>query len=528
MSNMDHFPSFACILSFTAMPFMQKGEGRHLINKNLLNRLNRYAQIDKIELFVYTITKTFFMKRFILAFFMALPVAALAQSTEFGPSENGLIYTSKTIGQLKYIVDSLNLKFKVCNASPYYLAKPQTTGYFISMSGVQCNAARKDLQNGISVSELLARYKEVTVYKNLVIIRYQSDPDERKKMINFRSIGVEENNEQFISFESNFAKYEGKLAGTWLISYEPASKDYSAELEAFYIEKEFETPQIPPEYARWIQYSDCLVDTSAQIFTEQATRRGGWNFSDPKKAPKIYAFSQYLNAQYEKDSSFELSNQDARLKQLAEDAYMEAIRTGTSTGDLEKYFEKQGAAPRSLELKRNRIVVGMCSQDLSPRTHALNIATLAAETVNWEIFLRAHLDIMNDNFQRASDGNYAWASRQTYLKELEVLDINVPDLLLGITLRISNPAKNHYDGYIGRIGRALSEYSQPQMMENRLLGLIADNKLDAYNRVLMYYLFLNYNYHLKDQERKQRTEEQLKLAKAGLLLGWPLAQVGSK
>ncbi len=31
--------------------------------------------------------------------------------------------------------------------------------------------------------------------------------------------------------------------------------------------------------------------------------------------------------------------------------------------------------------------------DSAPRTHALGIATLAAETVNWDIFLRAHLDI---------------------------------------------------------------------------------------------------------------------------------------
>jgi len=74
--------------------------------------------------------------------------------------------------------------------------------------------------------------------------------------------------------------------------------------------------------------------------------------------------------------------------------------------------------------------------DSSPRYHELSIAELAEETVNWEIFLRSHLDIMNDNFNRMSDGSYAWAGRKTYIKELEILYINVLDLVLGISIRI--------------------------------------------------------------------------------------------
>ncbi|MBK7243510.1 MAG: hypothetical protein IPH98_06560 [Saprospiraceae bacterium] len=64
---------------------------------------------------------------------------------------------------------------------------------------------------------------------------------------------------------------------------------------------------------------------------------------------------------------------------------------------------------------------------------------------------------MNDRFDRKSDGSYAWGQRNTYIKELEELNINVPDLILGILFRIENPASNHYFGSIGRVGRALSE-----------------------------------------------------------------------
>ncbi|MBK7503592.1 MAG: hypothetical protein IPI52_00240, partial [Bacteroidetes bacterium] len=78
-----------------------------------------------------------------------------------------------------------------------------------------------------------------------------------------------------------------------------------------------------------------------------------------------------------------------------------------------------------LDEMRSTKVVGGCSQDSRPREHAINIAMLSAEVTNWEVFLKSHLDIMNDRFDRMSDGSYAYAQRKTYIKELEELDINV-------------------------------------------------------------------------------------------------------
>ncbi|HEY0261567.1 MAG TPA: hypothetical protein VGB95_00970, partial [Chitinophagales bacterium] len=185
---------------------------------------------------------------------------------------------------------------------------------------------------------------------------------------------------------------------------------------------------------------------------------------------------------------------------------------GGSDDEFEEYVGRYYSPKTELELKRNRRVVGGCSMDRSPRIHAFNIALLAAETINWEIFLRAHLDIMNDKFQRASDGSYAWGARETYIKELEVLDINVLDLLLGISLRIENSSKNHYFGSIGRTGRALSETNNASEIEAKMLQMISDNKLDDYNRLLIYYLFLNYNYHLEDKEKQSVNKDKLKTA----------------
>ena len=152
--------------------------------------------------------------------------------------------------------------------------------------------------------------------------------------------------------------------------------------------------------------------------------------------------------------------------------------------------------------------------DSRPRIHALNIAMLSAETIKWEIFLRSHLNIMNDRFDRVSDGSYAQKERNTYIKEIEVLDINVLDLILGISLRIENPSKNHYFSSINRVGRALSESSNPESVETSILNMISDNELDDYNRILMYYLFDNYNYNLVDEKAKKLNQSKLQVAVA--------------
>ncbi len=142
----------------------------------------------------------------------------------------------------------------------------------------------------------------------------------------------------------------------------------------------------------------------------------------------------------------------------------------------------------------------------------MNICKLAAETTKWDIFLRSHLDIMNDRFERQSDGSYAWAGRKTYLQELEALDIPAVDLLLGTSLRVSNVSENHYWSSIGRTGRALADASEKDALEGRLVMMISDEKLDLFNRLLMAYLFSNYIYNLDDESRKSSSAEKLKTA----------------
>jgi hypothetical protein len=148
--------------------------------------------------------------------------------------------------------------------------------------------------------------------------------------------------------------------------------------------------------------------------------------------------------------------------------------------------------------------MGSCSQDSRPREHARDIAILAAQAHSWDIFLRAHLDIMNDRFERATDGSYAWEARKTYLKELEELNLNIVDLMLGLTLRAQNVAGNHYYGTIWRMGWALTESKEKALFEEKAMAMMKDNSLDEFNRGLIFLLYKTYINYLDEKESAQK------------------------
>lgn len=299
--------------------------------------------------------------------------------------------------------------------------------------------------------------------------------------------------------------------------------------------------KLPDQYARLIQYVDCMIDTTAQIYLPEA-KSNSWveisPFSDAgkflqwvNKHPEVPEYpdyekyeddvydSLYQNYRLEFDAWTEnrLTTKDEKMKTSAYrisqlmNGRDEALETGISNADLEFYVARYLSREDALTMKRNRRVVGKCSMDQSPRYHAIEICMLAAETQKWDIFLRSHLDIMNDRFDRMSDGSYAWAGRATYLGELEELGINVVDLLVGTCFRTGSVDENHYLGSINRIGRALAEAKDKDAVETLIFQMMADEKIDIYNRLLFSYLFSHYNHHLNDEVRKDRNDERFKI-----------------
>lgn len=450
-----------------------------------------------------------------------------AQTEEFKIYSNGLMYSDTTMKQLEHVVDSLNLKFSSCELNKTYYSKYQAKAHYIELKKGNIQEAKEDLASNMPFEDFVKKYPRSTIIKESVIIKYQYRNYEDTHVVQFKDILSQIR----IDVEERPEIYHQPVKETWIIDHRGKSEYADESIRGFYFTSEFEKQPLPEKYARMVQYSDCMVDTSTQIHIVSPY------LHESDDSSEVQRFMAYVDKkthkdkpEYDRDNYKEyrvkyetwdslrmlhienvLSKED-KFSRLLRIAAAKALESGGSSDRFEVYVAQFFSKEAALELKRRRVVHGSCSMDNSPRIHAMNIAVLSAETANWEVFLRAHLNIMNDRFSRASDGSYAWAGRQTYIKELEELEINVADLLLGISFRMENPSQNHYYGDIGRIGRALSETKFLDEIETQLLEIIGDSSLDGYNRIIMYYLFENYNYCLGDEVRKEQNLEKLQKA----------------
>jgi len=488
-----------------------------------------------------------------------------AQHSEFTLHDNGLIYSENAMSTLKHIVDSLNLKFKSCDVNRKYYSKRQGIAHHILLEGKKVKEAKADIEKKISYEEFLKKYPTAEVTEKLLVIADTYKNYDNENVLQLFNLELSDNSNFNLSFENQ--KIDEVLHGNWIFNYSEKTSYSEEDISAYYFVKALESVEVPQKYSRLIQYSDCLIDTTATVFTINAKDSvryysGGANksrafndyvsdvlkmptfdfekmdvlfgmdtinFEKPnkklskKKRIKSNKKRALVEKEYEifndkmkvwQDTRYSridsLKNNDANFMPKLVEAYNEAKATKVSDDAFEEYVGLYISREAALEMKRNRRVIGGCSMDDSPRIHALNIALLSAETAKWEIFLQSHLNIMNDRFDRVSDGSYAQKGRSTYIREIENLDINVLELLFGISFRIENAAENHYYGSINRLGRALSESAHQKEFEDQSLAMIEDSELDLYNRLLIYFLFSNYNYNLPNEFHQKRNLERLK------------------
>lgn len=453
---------------------------------------------------------------------LILFVSAFGYAQEFTVYDNGLIYDKQTMARLGKIVDSLNLKFKRCElAHPYYsLAQ----GFATSVN-IPNTKAMRALKSNVTLEAYLKQFPQQSDRRWVVRGAYTNY--EKKQWLYFKEMGKRQ-----ASYVELTEEYRNKNTG-WIIT---------GKTTGLYLH-DIKQSEIAEGYGRMVQYVDCMIDTTTGIFAANATDHMGYSLGDNPNASKFMEFVDKIPGEPQFDAKVAekykddprkmdsiakgyleirrrwreerlvyLDNQmktSPRLRKWLEEGTKVAINTNTSTEEFEIFVARYISKETALQLKRGRRVVGQCSMDSRPRNHAVSICILSAETARWDVFLRSHLDIMNDNFERMSDGSWAWQERQTYLRELEELDIDAIDLLLGSVLSVDNVSDKHYFGSVGRIGRALAEASEKEMLEHKLREMINDPKLDPLNRIRMASVYANYSHNLTNPVRKQINLDKL-------------------
>jgi len=432
------------------------------------------------------------------------------------------MYPDSTMAQLRHMVDSLNLGFKSCNNNVSYYSMPQGKACKMEFSSPTnaLTAIRKDIAANLDYRALVTKYKQwlVRIDTNCTVIQGND-----YYLVGGPLHGYEED------YNLNDKKKEKNKNWIWSFTakgeYEWQKKN---ELYAYYFPEELTQVPIPAEYGRYIQYVDCMIDTSQEVFTNRPQDDALQNMSS---IPSISALNNYFNLamnlkpkkdtlyydyefNYITDDKYQYALQhfqeDEHFKAMVSAAADACIQHGTGSVPMEELTNDFVSKTKALELMRHRRVMGSCSQDPAPRYHARDIALKAAETNQWEVFLRAHMDIMNDRFERASDGSYAYARRKTYLKELEELHLDIVDLMIGLSLRASNTAKHHYNGTIWRLGWALTESKDSSLFELKAKEILKDNRVDMFNRGLIFLLYQTFLYSLPDRLNANRKITALK------------------
>jgi hypothetical protein len=440
---------------------------------------------------------------------------------EFADQPNGLMYADSSMKKLSHMVDSLNLRFKVCDLSRTYYSNVQGTLWRVEFqdSADDLRALREDLDDNKPLDELLKKYKSRLshVDTNLFAIEipYREKGHEVLYLTGAPNGGYSE--------DYPLSGINKKLAPRkWEYLFDPKAQ-YTPEnsVTAYFLPQALVQQPIPAEYAGYIQYVDCMIDTSTLVFL---SKKSAYRFT--AESVQIKKLNAYLNqkmkmARKKNDYTYDYITPDkvefARAKLMDDHDFRQLLEvtidscTEDESGDdgVDALAAACISKSKALELKRHRIVVGACSQDESPRLHARDIAMLAAETNSWDIFLRAHLDIMNDRFERMSDGSYAYGGRKTYLKELEELRLDVVDLILGLSLRAANLPDNHYEGTVWRLGWAMSESKDKDLFEKKAIRMLKDDRLDAFNRGLIFILLASYFHHLDDAHAAEQKIDSL-------------------
>jgi hypothetical protein len=188
----------------------------------------------------------------IIALFV-VSLSTIAQDSEFTIHDNGLIYDERTMTQLGRIVDSLNLRFKTCEPKQYYAFAQGFATKVIVKNDIP--RARQAMNNDMPLDEFLKQF-HVTENQREWVIKYRYTDYSNKKILEYAGLPLRKDSR--LSIELSDRTVNDKTQG-WVF------EEYNGNLVGLHLEDVRPRP-IPGQYGQLIQYVDCMIDTTAQIY----------------------------------------------------------------------------------------------------------------------------------------------------------------------------------------------------------------------------------------------------------------------
>lgn len=376
---------------------------------------------------------------------------------------------------------------------------------------------------------LLKEYPNLEVDFKLLLVRNTYTNYKEEKIIKFWTYQIGNNRAHGISlpFEEKWNKNNIKFVYRIYRTNKYREKTF---INGFFLLENFKVINLPKKYTNYINYVDKIIEPEFNLFTskrnsnsfgyqiipeidsltkyyERVTAKPKYN----KKEYKAYKLANdvWINKRtYFADSLYQNDSVFKKRLQLALDY---ALQKKVSNRDLEFFIGQLVSKPTALKLIRENPQVGTCSFDSSPRIQLIEMVKLASEISNWNIFIKASMSLLNDYASRDANSNIATNSRSTYINELEKLDLDIPKLLIGSSIRLSNSRRGHFNSVGNKIGQAFANTSDKNkvVFEKEVNNLITNKNIDFFNKLHFYNIYRHYQYFTTDSLQQQRIKNNI-------------------
>lgn len=386
-----------------------------------------------------------------------------SQTGPVDPPSYNLEYSKETKDRLKQVVDSLHQNFK-SNQHQQFFSRPLSMGHYIRLDTVEEKVLfqiQKDLKENISIDSFTQKYPQSIYVRNRLLHKYPPtiDSDGNLKVL----VMVHERDDMFnwgIYFRNDSSIEQNLLTNKWVWIFSPLKDSIHYRFKAIYFKENFNRKPFPEKYNHMIRYLDHMVD-STKVFYENRRAHA------------------YLPKNYDKLIFLE---KKSVLDQLRGDLFYEMDLEGGEDGIAKQW---------------------------------LNIATVSADVNNWPVFIRAHLNIINDNFYRHHSPTDYSDQGYIYIRTLEELEVNVVSLLLATVLIVDGKkswpslGEDSYRGVLPKIAHAIYVSAYKEQFKSIILEMISDDKLDMLNRLTMIELFKFINAFVINKKEKKINREAL-------------------
>lgn len=443
-----------------------------------------------------------------------------------------VIVNNNDIPKLNSIIKSLEKEYKEIKTQTFK-SLPQTSANYFKIVTNNPTAFLKSLNSAVNFEQLVNENPTLQIDRDLLIIKNLYSNYNKEKKIEIKSFEISQSQSHLIELKYSDSINTSNIKFFYSIHKETWGKHKDASIiQGFYLNTKFKSVDIPEKYVDWINYTDIIVKPETSIFYDSKDKSSESfsykktiidsliNYYETKTNKPPYQKEQdYLTRRKEQDEwqskkqqfSDSLYKKDKHFKKLLIEALSYAEVNKVSNGDLEDFTSQLISKTRALELMRQNQQVGSCSFDNGPNIQQKRIASIAAQTQNWEVFIKSFLNVMNDNVSRIANSNIASDARETYINELAKLNLDIDKILLGSNLRVKDTVKKHYFSDGSKIAKAYANLDSKNQLyfEKTILNIISDKSMDPFNKLHFYNTYKYYQYFIEDSLKKKDIDKSI-------------------